>query len=400
MNERRARGKVDLSEMRANNERMLLRLIWSNPGTTRAEISRSTGLSASTVSGIVSRFESDGLVHLRPSRSSSGGRPPVLLNFDDEHLHVIGVDMGASHVTSVLATPNGEIIAECEVDNESRDNPESTLEAIEHTVRECVSDAGLSGAIVGLGLAVPCPVDLANPGQLSELILPKWSGLDVVEELRSRVGLPVYVENDANAGALAELWFGAGTEHFAYVKVGTGIGSGHVIDGRLYRGAGGIAGELGHVSIATRGDGDVGGNLNDAIGTPTLLARAAHKCQGPVPRTSTELAAAARAGQPWAEEIVRELAGLLSVGVAGLVNILNPEKVIFGGQIVHTGSLFLDAIESAVRSRSLILSNNQAEFALTSLGTSAIALGAATLPLEAGFNDHELFRTASLGRLA
>lgn len=399
MNETKNSEKVDLGGMRAANERLLLRLIWEQPETTRADLSRKTGLSASTVSGIVGRFEQDRWVSVVQSTVSSGGRPPMLLRFDAARRHIVGVEMGASHLTVVLASPDGRVIATIERARDTRDNPRETLDTIAEMVRECVARAGYKGRILGLGIAVPSPIDARSPSRVSPMILPHWRDVDLADELHARLGLPVSVENDANAGALAERWFGSGGDHFTYVKVGTGIGSGHIMNGSLYRGAGGIAGELGHLSIDPAGPVCVCGNrgcLNVVLGTPRLLELARERCDGAPPESARALARDARDGVPWAVSLVGDVGERLGIGVAGLLNLMNPSRVVLGGDLVTAGPVFLDAVRRSARSRSLLFSNHQAELTATSLGTTAIALGAATLPLHAALEDHALMTGVSL----
>lgn len=400
MNDVSQNAKVDLGAMRAANERLLLRLIWEQPETTRADLSRRTGLSASTVSGIVSRFEQDRWVSVLQSTTSSGGRPPMLLRFDATQRHIVGVEMGASHLTVVLASTDGRVITSIERALDTRDDPRGTLDTAAQMVRECVARTSYKGRLLGLGIAVPSPIDSRAPDRVSPMILPSWRDVDLAKELHARLGLPVSVENDANAGALAERWFGAGGDHFTYVKVGTGIGSGHIMNGTLYRGAGGIAGELGHLSIDPSGPVCVCGNrgcLNVVLGTPRLLELARQRCSGEAPASARALAREAREGAPWAVELVSDVGERLGIGVAGLLNLMNPSRVVLGGDLVTAGPVFLDAVRSSARSRSLLFSNHQAELTATSLGSTAIALGAATLPLHAAFEDHTRMAGVHLG---
>jgi len=402
VSERRTGNKVDLAGMRTTNERMLLRMIWSRPGISRADLARESGLSASTVSGIVRRFEDDGLVRRTRARVSSGGRPPVELVFDDAGHHIAGIEIGASHLTAVLASPTGAIVAARDQAFATRTDPYGAIETAAEMLRDCLAGSEYRGAVLGVGVAVPSPIDLRWPDRVSPMILPAWRDIDIAEEFGDRVALPVYVENDANAGALAEHWFGQGGDDFTYIKIGTGIGSGHVIRGALYRGAGGIAGELGHLSIDPSGPTCICGNrgcLNVMVGTPRLLELAAERCSGAAPRSARELAARSAAGEPWAVELMAEVGQRLGIGVAGLLNLLNPSRVVLGGELVAAGDAFLDAVRASARSRSLLFSNHQAELAATVLGESAIALGAATLALDAAFEDHELLVHATAGGL-
>lgn len=396
-------SKVDLGGMRATNERLLLRMIWAQPGVTRADLARTTGLSASTVSAIVGRFEDHGLVRSTAAAAAGNGRPPLLLTFDETAHHIAGVEIGATHITALLASASGDVVATEDQPFDTREDPEGTLEAAAEMLRTCVQQSEYSGAILGLGVAVPSPVDHRRPGRVSPMILPRWQDIDITHALGVELGLPVYVENDGNAGALAEQWFGDGGDDLVYVKVATGIGAGIIVNGQLYRGAGGIAGELGHVSIDPTGPTCVCGNrgcLNVILGTPHLLQLAKARWTSPPPTSARALAAAASDGHAEASELVREVGAGLGIGVASLLNLLNPGRVVFGGELVAAGDMFLDAVRASARSRSLLFSSRQAELTPSRLGNNAIALGAASLALDAALQDHDVLYTATQGRLA
>ena len=396
-------SKVDLGGMRARNEQLLLRMIWDEPGVTRAELARATGLSASTVSTIVGRFEDHGFGHSVASTASGSGRPPRHLTFDESGHHIAGVEIGATHITAILATPAGSVVASDDRAFDTREDPHGTLETAADMLQRCVTQSGYRGAVLGLGVAVPSPVDLRWPGRVSPMILPRWEGVDVIRELGERTDLPVYVENDGNAGALAERWFGEGGNDLVFIKVATGIGAGLIVNGQLYRGAGGIAGELGHVSIDPAGPTCVCGNrgcLNVLLGTSRLIELAADRCEHPSPTSARALAARVREGDVGAIGLIREVGTGLGIGVAGLLNILNPRRVVLGGELVSAGDVFLDAVRESARARSLLFSNRQADLTASALGESAIALGAASLALDAALQDHDVLYNATLGRLA
>lgn len=393
MNEKRRMEKVDVGGMRARNARILLRLIWEEPEISRADLARETGLSASTVSAIVGDLVKRGIVRLVRAGASRGGRPPILVDFEEGVFGIVGIEIGASHITVVLTDLRGRVLASIDTSFETRAEAAGTIAKITEMVGECRAAAPSSSRLLGVGVAVPSPVDQDHPGILSDLILPAWVGVDLVTELEKALRLPVYVENDANAGALAEHWFGDGGEDFTYVKVGTGIGAGHVIRGALYRGSGGLAGELGHFSIDRYGPECVCGNrgcLNVLAGTSAVLERAA-TVTGTPPTTARELVGAADAGEEWAAELVADVGTQLGIGIAGLLNLLNPSKVIFGGELLEAGDTLLEPLRESAQSRSLLFSNTQAEIVGTTLGTAAIAVGAAALALDAALENHTIF---------
>lgn len=390
------RDKVDIVRMRASNEAMLLRRIWLAELVSRAELARETGLSASTVSSIVSRFADEGLVRLQEAGPSRGGRPPVMVAFADDAFSIVGVEMGATHVTVAVTDLRGRILAEAYSPFATRERPEETLALLVQSVQRCRAQAGAAGArCLGAGVAVPSPLDARQPGELSALILPAWRGINLVERLSAALALPVVLENDANAGALAERWFGLGEDDFTFIKVGTGIGAGHVMGGTLYRGATGIAGELGHLAIDPAGPPCSCGNrgcLHVLAGTPALLQLAAAvPGLAQPPRTALELVAACGAGERWAVEIVARLGGWLGIGIAGLVNLLNPSHIILGGEIVQAGEALLAPLRASASARSLLFSASEVEIRATSLGPAATAIGAGALMLDRALDDLSFF---------
>jgi predicted NBD/HSP70 family sugar kinase len=255
--------------------------------------------------------------------------------------------------------------------------------------------------VLGFGVAVPSPVDNKRPGELLPLIVPKWDGYNVATHLEEAFNRPVFVDNDANLGALAELWWGTGSsaKDLAYIKVATGIGAGLIIDGRIFRGSGGIAGEIGHNSIDPNGPQCVcglRGCLHTLIGTPALLERAkvelrARGSKQRPPANIDELVDAALAGDPACVEVLRYSANKLGVAIANMLNLLNPRKVVIGGGIARAGDLILDTVHETIHRLSLPASILETEITTTGLNEWGIAVGAATLALEAALEDPSLF---------
>ena len=391
--------------------RGLLRLIWSERSISRAEIARRTDLSRSTVSETVSELLATGLVVEVGPGQSSGGRRPIVLQFQDDAFGLVGVDVGSSHVAVALTDLRGKVLVWEERPHPVSTDPAGTRQLAAELVAECVRRWGKGPErLVGIGVAVPSPVDPRQPDQLSEVALPAWKGHGGFAFLSERFGVPTLVDNNANLGALAEHWWGAGqgVDDVAYVKIGTGIGSGHIVGGRLYRGATGAAGEIGHIAIDPLGAPctcGLRGCLCTLVGAHALILRAAAlRAEYPSSRLAegeislTAIEDAALAGDPLANHIVREAAGHLAVAIASMLNVLNPAAVIIGGGLSRVGELLLAPLRSAVRSRSLFWSAASAQIVTSPLGPRAVALGAATLALEAALADLKRFPFARAAR--
>lgn len=381
-----------------------LRLIWRERRISRAEIARRTGLSRSTVSEIVDALLPTGLITEVGVGPSDGGRPPIVLEFNDDACAILGVDVGAAHVSVALTDLRGRVLAWEDRSHPVRTDPVGTRALILELCDRCLANwrSGIR-RVVGIGVAVPCPVDPRHPDLLPEVVLPDWHGKSGLAALTERYGVPLLVDNDANLGALAERWWGAGREvdDFAYIKLATGIGSGHVVRGQIYRGSTGVAGEIGHLAIDPNGGPclcGLRGCLATFVGAAALVARARalladhpeSVLAGTEP-TILSIEDAALAGDPLALALVREAAEYLGIAVAGLLNLMNPAMVILGGGLARLGDVLLDPLRDTVRRRTLVSSMSACEIRTSELGTRATAVGAATMVLEAALADPRLF---------
>lgn len=381
-------------DLRAHNTALLFGAIWCEDGVSRADLARATGLSRATVSDIVGEFLAAGAVTESEVAPSSGGRPPIRLRFVDGWRHLVGVELGASHALGVRTDLRGRILASFRTELDVAGDPEGTLAALVGGVQALV-DAEPGVPVLGVGLGVPSPLRSQDHGLLSPHLFPRWQGVDVRARLEAAHGLPVRVDNDANLGALAEHWWGGArdTRDFAYIKVATGVGAGILIGGHIYRGATGIAGEIGHTTIDTHGPRcrcGLNGCLEAMVGAASLLRRAEERLAGQWPRpawavpapTVPGLIAAAQAGEPVAADLVRTAGGALGIAIANLLNLVNPGRVLLGGTLTEAGALLLDPLREALAQRALFSSVEGADVDISPLGDNAVALGAATLLLQ------------------
>jgi len=382
----------------------VLRLIWQERRITRAEIARLANLSRSTVSEIINEILPKGIVAEAGEGRSQGGRRPIVLEFQDDACVILGIEMGATHIVTALTDLRGRVLTWESREHPVRTDPAGTRQLIAELCRTCLAaPAAVGRPLVGIGVALPCPVDPSQPDRLSTIVLPAWEARLGLDTLSAQYGVPLMVDNDANLGALAEHWWGVGrgVDDLAYIKVAMGIGSGHVIGGEIYRGATGVAGEIGHLSIDPQGKPCIcglRGCLVTLVGGPALMARAA-ELGAAYPRsglagkaiTMPELEDAALAGDPLALQVAQEAAAHLGRAVAGLLNIMNPSLVIIGGDLARLGDLLLDPLRETVKVRTLVSSVAAAEIRASDLGERAVAIGAATLVLKAALADSRLF---------
>jgi predicted NBD/HSP70 family sugar kinase len=234
---------------------------------------------------------------------------------------------------------------------------------VDHSAREGLAAAGamvgrlltrtatVPGAVVGVGMGLPGPIDSATGAVGSSAILPGWVGVPAAAAMERHLGQPVLVDNDANLGALAEVTWGAGkgVADVVYIKAATGLGAGLVIDGRLHRGRAGTAGEIGHTTIDEHGRVCRCGNrgcLETFVAAPVLLELLRHSHPpGLTARGMLELAAG---GDTGCRRVVADAGRAIGSAVANLCNLLNPERVVVGGDLAGAGDLLLDPMREVV----------------------------------------------------
>lgn len=380
----------------------VLRLIWREKQTSRADIARQMGLSRSTVSEIIDNLLQTELIAEVGSGKSSGGRRPIVLEFQDKARCILGVDLGATHVSVALTDLRGNVLVWKEKKHPVRTDPEGTRSLIIKLCDECLKEWGNGkNSLMRIGVAVPSPVDPLNPKMLSEVVIPAWHGESGLDQLQKKYNVPVHVDNDANLGALAEHWWGAGRDidDFIYVKIAHGIGAGYILNGEIYRGAGGVAGEIGHLPIDPNGPLCVCG-LNGCLATfvsnPALKDRIKSLRQeyqssmltDDLP-DFTKIEQAALAGDELALKLISEISEYLGIAMAGWFNLMNPKLAILGGGLSGLGELLLGPLRVKVRNSTLV-SKAAVDIKKSELGPKAVAIGAATLALEAMLSEPNL----------
>ena len=377
----------------------VLKLIWDKGKTSRAEIARLTGLSRSTVSEIIDSLLTTGLIAEVGAGKSSGGRRPIVLEFQDEARFILGVDLGATHVSVVLMDLRGRVLVWKEKKHPVRTDPEGSRTLVISLCDECLKEwENGTKRLIRIGVAVPSPVDPLNPKLLSEVVIPVWQGESGLGQLQIKYGVPVHIDNDANLGALAEHWWGAGKgiDDFVYIKIAHGIGAGYILNGDIYRGAAGVAGEMGHLPIDPNGPLCVCGSkgcLATFVGKPALTKRIAEL----LPRypqsvfhgqelTFGTIVAATTDGDELALKLVSGVAEYLGIAISSWFNLMNPKLAILGGELAGLGELLLEPLRAKVHNSTLV-SKAAVDIKTGELGPRAVAIGAATLALEAMFTD-------------
>ncbi|MFP7170258.1 ROK family transcriptional regulator [Terribacillus sp. 7520-G] len=370
------RGTFQL--MKTVNRSLILNKIRVSAPISRADIAKETGLTPPTVSVIVKELIEQGLVEERKLGTSSGGRKPTMLHIRTDGLFVIGVDAGPGTVDCILTTLTGEILGYISHPLHVRKNKDF-LYQVEQTIQQLLDDHAMQRErIIGIGVAMHGVVDAGNGiSQIAPLLGLRH--IPIKQELEDRFGIPVKVDNDARAMALGEAWFGGCNmeDSIVAVNVGRGIGAGIIIQGKLFHGAAGLAGELGHMSIDPNGEKCACGNRGclQTLASGPSIARIAGLPDGEA------VYKAAQAGEEAARIVLEQAGRMLGIGLVNLIHLLNPDRIILGGGVMGSEAFLLPPLKEEIISRALTEEAAQTEIMVSKHGVYATALGAAALQL-------------------
>ncbi|MEV6315647.1 ROK family transcriptional regulator [Streptomyces sp. NPDC051776] len=367
---------------RANLERVV-RAVRLAGSLTQAEIARSTGLSAATVSNIVRELKDSGTVEVTPT--SVGGRRARSVSLSGDAGIVVGVDFGHTHLRVAVGNLAHQVLAEEAEPLDVDASAAQGFDRAESLVNRLVAATGIGQEkVIGVGLGVPGPIDVESGTLGSSAILPGWVGTNPREELTGRLGVPVHVDNDANLGALGELVWGSGrgVQDLAYIKVASGVGAGLVINGQIYRGPGGTAGEIGHITLDESGPVCRCGNRGclETFTAARYILGLLHSSHGPG-LTVERMVQLAREGDPGCRRVVADVGRHIGSGVANLCNLLNPSRVVLGGDLAEAGDLVLVPIRESVARYAIPSAARQLSVVPGALGSRAEVLGALALVL-------------------
>jgi len=367
--------------VRAANRDRILDLLRSAGPMSQADLARASGLSPATVSSLARELREDGWLEPDDGDGPARGRPLALSRSAGV---AVGIDFGHSHVRVAVADLAHTILAEAEealdVDHEAHEG----VALAGRLVRSLLEQVGVGAdRVTGVGMGLPGPLRHETGEVGDSSILPGWIGSRPEELMQAELGLPVRVENDANLGALAEIVWGAGrgSSDLVYVKVATGVGAGLVLNGRLYHGSSGTAGEIGHVTIDESGPVCRCGNrgcLEAFAGAEAVLdpLRRRHGER----LTLRQAVLQAQAGDVGCARVIGDAGRALGLAVAGACNLLAPERVLVGGELAQAGELLLDPLREAL-ARSAIAATRDVPVLAGVLGERAEVLGAVALVL-------------------
>lgn len=377
--------KGDKRLMRDLNRSFVLNVVRAVGPTTRTAISQITGLELSTITNIVSHLLEEDLVREVGEGKSSGGRRPILLDLNYNYGNTIGIKIEVERVLIGLTRLDGEVVSKVEKGFPRGSKVAEIIELIKRGIDELKPDTG--GKLLGIGIGVSGFTDHSE-GMVTYSPILNWRNVKLAEPLESYYQIPVFVNNDVNAFTLAEKWYGRGRDYanFICVTVGEGIGAGIVIEGKLYEGATGGAGELGHTCIQRDGPRCRCGERGclETLASDVFLRR---EGKGIFADPSPEaILKAARKGDIKAKSIFERMGRNLGIGLRNVVNLLNPEAIILGGERLNALEFFAPALEEEVRKHSFPEEASELQILPAELGEEGWIIGAATLAIR------ELFR--------
>jgi glucokinase-like ROK family protein len=381
--------------IRAINRSHILNAIKTHGPIGRAEIARRTGLSPATVTAITAKLMAQGLVLEKAAGDSSGGRPPILLVINPKGGYVVGIKLTETHAICALTDLEALVIAKSSITLSTHD-PARVAEDLARMVLWFIRKQKISKRqLLGVGIGLAGIVD-AEQGVLHQSPIYGWNNVPLRAMLWDKLHIPVYIENDVNTLTLTEKWFGhgQGVDNFLTVTVGRGVGLGIVVNGQFYRGQTGGAGEFGHVTIDSEGPVCACGKrgcLEVYVGDPGLIraaneAHARGELSTPV-QNLDDLLALAQRGDQTVIHIFDRAGRILGIGIANLVNLFNPKKIIISGEGTRESDFLFPPMKESIQQNTMpgLFDPNTVEIA--PWGDDAWARGAAGLVLREVFES-------------
>lgn len=380
------------------NKTLVLNTIYQKRPVSRAEIAKITGLNKSTVSALVDELLTEGLIVETGIGESQGGRKPVQLSINEGVGSIIGVDIGVNYILSILTNFAGKILWEKRTTVKpsmrfSEERIDEICALLQDTIEQAPSSAR---GIMGIGIGVPGIINFDRGRILSAPNLA-WQNVNLKNIIEERFRFPVIIDNEANAGAIGEKWFGCGKKaaDLLYISAGGGIGAGIILNNELYRGSRGLAGEFGHMTIEGQGITCSCGNAGcwEEYASEKALYRYlrmqaecyphSHLLKNGIENISShnifEIIDAAVGGDELAVCAFKRIGSYLGIGVANLINIFNPEVVVIGNTLPLVGDILMDELRNEVMKRSFSAHYSEVKILSSELYMDACALGAATL---------------------
>jgi glucokinase-like ROK family protein len=393
--------KATRQQTKEHNRNLVLKTIFEHESISRAEIARITSLTRTTVSDIVADMLSEGLVEEIGVGSSLGGKSPILLSLVENSRYLIGLDLAHNQFDGGVVNLRGKIQSTVSLPVNNR-NGDEALELVFEIIDRLV------GAdyqpLIGIGVGTPGLVNTRD-GCVVNAVNLDWQGLSLAQLIHARYPLPVYIVNDSQAAAMGEFTFGESRfsgSSLVVINAGHGIGAGIVINGQLFQGDGGGAGEIGHVVVApedgllcrcgNRGCLETVASVQAVVQRARTLVRQESNsslASNPEAIDISTLVQAFKAGDPLACQVVLEAGYYMGLAVSSLIGTLNIQKIVLTGEMTWFGAPWLDAIRQTMTKTSFAWLARDTQVEIGELGANRVVLGASALLL----NDYSLLYT-------
>lgn len=370
--------------LKATNRSIILNTIKSQGPIARADIARYTGLSPAGVTGITAELIEEELVFEKQEGDSRGGRRPILLALNSEGAYVVGVKLAEGSATFALTDLNAAVLRRHSVELDTR-QPERVAAQLAEIVCQLTEAAGMRiDRLLGVGIGLPGIVETAT-GICRVSPFDGWHQVAFAQLVEDKLGLSVIIDNDVNTLTVYERLYGAGrhVDDFLVITVGRGVGLGIVLDGQIYRGARGGAGEFGHTNVDPQGplcNCGCRGCLETFVGDAWLLRHSA--LNGLRVETPDALVQAANAGNTIALSVLRQAGEVFGRSLANVINLLNPALILISGEGVRAGEHLFEPMRQAIRQHTFQPLGEDVDIRIESLHDDSWARGAACLVLD------------------
>jgi len=368
------------------NKSLVMNIIREKRNISRAQISKITGLNRATVSAIVDELIYEGIVIEEGLGESKGGRKPIILRINENYGCIIGIDLGVNYVSVLLANFNAKTLWSKKLMLNIGESQEEIIDKIFTLVDEALINAPKTiKGILGIGMGVP---GITNHKEGIILKAPNlnWENVNIKEIIREKYDTKIFIDNEANVAAIGEKWFGTGQKfkNLIYVSAGIGVGAGIIINDKLFRGANGLAGELGHMTIDVNGIKCSCGNIGcwELYASEKALIRLMSP-QNDINYSKNkkliDIIEQARNGSIEAINSFKSVAKFLGLGIVNLINTFDPELIIIGNTISLAYDLIIDEVKRIVNDNCFTAKHSKVKIEVSRFGTDACAIGAIAL---------------------
>ncbi|MFA9332496.1 transcriptional repressor XylR [Bacillus velezensis] len=373
---------ADQAFVKKVNQKLLLNEILKNSPISRAKLSEMTGLNKSTVSSQVNTLMKENLVFEIGQGQSSGGRRPVMLVFNKKAGYSVGIDVGVDYVNGILTDLEGTIVLDQHHHLECS-SPEITKDILIEMILHFIANMPQSPyGLIGIGICVPGLIDKNQ--KIVFAPNSNWRDIDLKSFIQKKFNVPVFIENEANAGAYGEKVFGAAKNHdnMIYASIGTGIGIGVIINNDLYRGVSGFSGEMGHMTIDFNGPKCSCGNRGcwELYASEKALLTSLQTKEKKV--STQDIIDLAHLNDIETLHALQNFGFYLGIGLTNILNTFNPQAIILRNSIIESHPMVLHSIKSEVSSRVYSHLDNSYELLPSILGKNAPALGMSSIVID------------------